>query len=495
METRKPSLAADAKAAAQVVMIALPLSLGISLAAGAPALAGLLTASVGAIIASVAIIVLGGSKLTIKGPAAGLIVVMAGAITTMGYENALGVFCLAGLGQIILAVTGLGKKVLTFISPAAIHGMLAAIGITIIAKQLYVWFGLTTTHTEPMELLFGLPQGIASINEQSFMVGFGGLAILYTIHLFKTEGHALAAKLPAALIAVVFGVGMGLLLSNQQHISIPHTLEFTLPVFAKANTILFWEYVMLICLIGSLESLLTVKAVDSKSNLSRDLLAVGIANTLVSCIGGLPMISEVTRSSANKSFGATTTWSNLFQGLFLAGIVLCAFMVPVLEYIPMASLAAVLIFSGYRLASRAEWLHMWSKGKDQFVVFLATVIVTLLTDLLLGVMVGTLLHIAGNVRFGGVKPRQLLKYHVHTTTHDGICCIQTNCASVLHQNSIVAAIQAAPQGCELQVDLSGCQLVDASVLEAIQGQGRQAMVILPENGKALGRGKYATIKC
>lgn len=479
---------ADAKAALQITLIAVPLSLGIGIAAGAPPLAGLLTASIGAAIASILILMFGGSSITIKGPAAGLIVVMAATILHMGYENALGVFVIAGIMQVVLGVSGLGKRALSLISPAAIHGMLAAIGIIIISKQLYVWFGVATTHSEPLALITNLWYHISGIREETFLVGFAGIAVMYTLYLMKREGNETAGKMPAALIAILVGSILGLLVGKQDHITIPHTLSFTMPHFAGIGTLMFWEYVIMIALIGSLESLLTVKAIDPKAKLNNDLAIVGIANTLVACIGGLPMISEVARSSANKGFGAKSTKSNLLHGVGVAVLIGLTFVVPILDYVPMASLAAVLIFTGYRLASRSEFVHMWHKGKDQFIVFVATIIITLLSDLLIGVIAGTLLHIAGNIRYG-VKPKRLFKHDIRLSESNGIYTLWVpDAASVLHQNSIIQQIQSTPDDCELSIDFSECQIVDGHVLEAIESNTAQRTIriIYPQKATALG---------
>ncbi|MBP7061748.1 SulP family inorganic anion transporter [Patescibacteria group bacterium] len=487
------SWATDTKSALQVMLIALPLSIGISIAAGAPPLAGLLTASIGAILASVAIYIIGGSGLTIKGPAAGLIVVIAAVILHMGYENSLGVFVVAGIVQVVLGITGLGKRVLSLISPAAIHGMLAAIGIIIISKQLYVWFGVATTDSEPLALITHLWYHIDAIKEETFMVGFVGIAIMYMLYIMKREGNEMAGKMPAALVAILVCTALGLLIGKQHHIIIPHTLSFTMPHFDGIGTLVFWEYVIMIALIGSLESLLTVKAIDPKANLNNDLTAVGIANTLVACIGGLPMISEVARSSANKSFGAQSTRSNLLHGIGVAVLIGLTFVVPILDYVPMASLAAVLIFTGYRLASRSEFVHMWHKGRDQFIVFVATIIITLLSDLLIGVVAGTLLHLAGNIRYG-VKPKRLFKHGVELTEDHGIYKLWVpDAVSIFHETSIIKAISSTPDDCEMDIDFSKCNIVDGGVLEAIQSTTANRIIRIkyPENAKALA-GEFST---
>lgn len=209
---------------------------------------------------------------------------------------------------------------------------------------------------------------------------------------------------------------------------------------------------------------------------------------------GLPMISEVARSSANKSFGAQSTRSNLLHGIGVAVLIGLTFVVPILDYVPIASLAAVLIFTGYRLASRSEFVHMWHKGRDQFIVFVATIIITLLSDLLIGVVAGTLLHLAGNIRYG-VKPKRLFKHGVELTEdHCGIYKLWVpDAVSIFHETSIIKAISSTPDDCEMDIDFSKCNIVDGGVLEAIQSTTANRIIRIkyPENTKALA-GEFST---
>ena len=227
----------------------------------------------------------------------------------------------------------------------------------------------------------------------------------------------------------------------------------------------FVMYVVLFSLIGTLESLLTAKAIDGldpfkrKSDFNKDVIAVGIGNTLSGLLGGLPMISEVARSSANVSNGARTRWANFFHGLFLLLAVLVA--VPVIEMIPNAALAAMLTFVGFKLAHPKEFIHMWHVGKEQFFVFTATVVVTLATDLLVGVGTGIFLEIIINL-VNGISIKNLFKSNVvitNTNATDYTVTINEGLvfSNILGFKKIFATL---PQGKNVIIDVSKAKIVD-----------------------------------
>ena len=401
-----------------VSMLALPLCLGISIASGFPPIAGLFTAILGGIICSV----IGGAPLTIKGPAAGLIVVVLGAVQELqtegdpfsGYKRALAVGVVAGLVQIIFSRMKFGRLV-EMIPHSVIHGMLASIGVIIISKQIHLLFGVKPmSNLSTVSLLMLIPDSIKNMNPEIFLLGLFSLFIMVGSPVLNR--YRVFKYLPIPLLIVVTSVvisywidlindheyqivGHIFHLGKEQLIKIPDriTSSIIFPDWSKILTPVSFKYVAMFALVGSIESLLTVSATESlkqtqeKVDHDKDLLAIGVANTLVSFIGGLPMISEVARSKANIDSGAKGGMSNLFHGLFLVTYIV--FLPKLLAYIPLSTLAGMLIYVGTRLASINEFKHAWRIGPEQFLFFFTTFVLTITTDLLIGVFGGLLVAV------------------------------------------------------------------------------------------------------
>jgi len=415
----------DATSGFLVFLIALPLCLGIAMASGFPPIAGVLTAIVGGIGVSH----LGSAPLTIKGPAAGLIVIALGAVQELGmgdpilgYRRALAVGVVAAVVQILFALFKAGRFA-SIMPPSVVHGMLAAIGVIIIAKQVPVVLGVIGAHGEPLEMLLEIPHYLLEENPEVTLIGVISLLIL--ILLPKIPVKAIAAiPAPLAVLALAipleayfnFGVEHDYELAHHVYhlgpnmlVQLPGSLidAITFPDFSMITSPISIKYIAMYALVGTIESLLSVIAVDAMdpekraSNLDRDLLVTGIGNLVVSSIGGLPMISEIVRSKANIDAKATSQWSNFFHGLFL--LLFVALLPGLLQMIPLAALAAMLVITGARLASPTEFKHVWDIGRDQFALFFITFAVTLATDLLIGVGVGLALKVALHAwRTGGL---------------------------------------------------------------------------------------------
>ncbi|MET8340527.1 SulP family inorganic anion transporter [Streptosporangium canum] len=408
---RRPAFpGTDLRSGFLVFLIALPLCLGIALASGFPPIAGILTAIIGGMLVSL----LGSARLTIKGPAAGLIVIALGSVQELGqgdlaagYRRTLAVGVVAAGVQIILALCRTATAGVAM-SPSVVHGMLAAIGIIIIAKQAHVVMGVKPRGERPFELLAEIPRSLAHANPRILLLGVLSLLILFGLPLVRARW---ARAVPAPLVVLAVSVPVGLwfdlhsphdyrFLSTTYHLGpdylvrLPGTLldAVAFPDFSMVLTATSLKYVVMFALIGTVESTLTVLAVDSMdprkrhSDLNRDLLALGGGNLVSALLGGLPMISEIVRSKANVDAGATSRWSNFFHGALL---LLAVTLVPgVLQTIPMAVLAAMLVYTGTRLASPREFVHAGRVGLDQLALFLTTLLVTLATDLLIGVAAG-----------------------------------------------------------------------------------------------------------
>jgi len=526
----KQNFLADLQSGFMVFLLALPLSLGIAKASGFPnPIFGVVTAIIGGIIVSL----FAGSRLTIKGPAAGLIVIVAGSIEAFGggeqgWHLALGCIVVAALLQIMFGVFKLGSLA-DFFPGAAIHGMLAAIGLIIIIKQMPVLLGVSpallkhASETDPAKMvpyetlpLAGqIPHFISAANPHIAIIGLVCLAIMFAFAFIKSP---IIKKIPGPLVVLIFAIPMGAFftlgtdetvgkfsLVKVGHITEILSKQFINVDFSGLTTKagVFIQYVILYALIGSLESLLTVKAIDGldpyhrKSNANKDLTALGIGNTLSGIIGGLPMISEVVRSSANVGFGAKTRWANFFHGLFLLIAVIVA--VPVIEMIPQSALAALLIFAGYRLASPKEFKHMLHIGTDQFIIFVVTIFMTLATDLLIGVGSGILLELLLNL-FSGANLANFFKSRSEVKENgDQVIVKVTGDALFSNYLGLKKKIYSLPKGKQVTIDLSECKVIDHTTLHSLHGfkhdyelEGGNVVISEHESHKPKGKSDTST---
>ncbi len=398
-----------------VFLIALPLCLGISLACGYPAIAGIFTAIIGGMLAPF----FTDSELTIKGPAAGLIVIAIGCVTEFGftggqdpaadvqaYRLALGVGVVAGIIQILFGVFRAGILG-EFFPTSAVHGLLASIGVIIFLKQFPITLGLESQGT-PFELMAKIPQFVMDMNPAVALIGIISLVILFGYPLIRNPKlKVIPAQMVVLLVAVPLGMyfnlseehtysfrGREYLLGPSLLVDVPANMfsAITFPVFSGVTTVVGLKYIILFSVIGSLESALSAEAVDQidpwrrRTNHDRDLLAVGVGNTAAALVGGLPMISEIVRSRANIDNGARTRFSNMFHGTFL--LVFVALVPAVINQIPLAALGAMLVFTGFRLASPQSFVHMYKVGREQLIIFVSTIIGVLATDLLVGIGIG-----------------------------------------------------------------------------------------------------------
>lgn len=418
LEGLKQNWRSDALSGFLVFLLALPLSLGIAKASEFPAAMGVLTAMIGGMFVSI----FAGSRLTIKGPAAGLITICAGAVTEMGggtegWKLALGAVVIAGLIQIAAGALKFGS-LSDFFPHSAVHGMLAAIGLIIFSKQIHVLLGIdpaTLKGMEPLELYAMIPHSIMNEDPRVTSLGILSLVIIFGMPFLKGK---IFKKIPAPMVVLAVTIPLAWAMDfkhTEPAFDMVKIGDFWANVGVNVNfgilgSFVFWKYVVMFLFINSLESLLTVKAIDDLdpwkriSNPNKDLMAVGAGNTLAGLLGGLPMISEVARSSANVNFGGRTRWANFFHGFFL--FVAMLLFIPIIEMIPNTALAALLIAVGYRLASPNEFFKTYKIGAEQLVIFVTTIIVTVSTDLLIGVGAGILMkflfHVLNGVPFANL---------------------------------------------------------------------------------------------
>tara|TARA_B100000809_G_scaffold266760_2_gene331283 strand:- start:15398 stop:16993 length:1596 start_codon:yes stop_codon:yes gene_type:complete len=479
----KDHFKADAISGFIVFLLALPLSLGIAKASDFPPIMGLVSAITGGLIVSFFM----GSRLSIKGPAAGLIVIVAGAVAdfgngdnTLGWKLALGAMVVAGLVQILFGVLKLGRLA-DFFPLSAIHGMLAAIGIIIIVKQVPVLLNdnpILAKGMGPFQLLWNIPNFIKNLDPKAAFIGVISLLIMLLWPLIKNKNLKM---IPAALLVLVFSIPAELYMdfaSTEPSYallkvgSLIDSMDINASFDGVSQSGTFIKYVVMFALVGTLESLLTVKAVDMldpykrKTNMDKDLIAVGIGNTISAVLGGFPMISEVARSSANVSSGGQTRWANFFHGFFILLFVLLA--APVLEMIPNSALAAMLVAVGIKLAHPREFKHVFKIGKEQLVIFVVTIVVTLAEDLLVGILAGMLLKMIIHV-FNGTPISSFFKAPTVVSKLGDEYLVEIDKAAVFtNYLGIKRDLEDIPQKLSIVIDLHNTAFIDHSVMENLE---------------------------
>lgn len=479
----KENFSSDAISGFIVFLLALPLSLGIAKASDFPPIMGLITAIIGGLLVSL----ISGSRLTIKGPAAGLIVIVAGAVAefghgdpVLGWKLALGAMVIAGFVQILFGVLKLGKLA-DFFPLSAIHGMLAAIGIIIIAKQIPVLLNDNPALAKgkgPLELLANIPNFIINLDYKATIIGVVSLAIMLGWPYIKNK---YIKMFPAPLVVLLFAIPAELFMDFTHTepayslVKIGNLLEninFNASFEGISQTGTFIKFVIMFALVGTLESLLTVKAIDlvdpfkRKSNTNKDLIAVGIGNVIAAFLGGLPMIAEVARSSSNVNNGGKTRWANFFHGFFILAFLLVAS--PLLEMIPNAALAAMLITVGIKLAHPKEFIHTFKIGKEQLAIFLVTIFFTLFEDLLVGIAAGIFLKMIIHL-INGTPISSFFKAPTEVS-FEGNEYLVTISKSAIFTNflGIKRKLEEIPYGFNVTIDLNETKLVDHSVMENLE---------------------------
>jgi MFS superfamily sulfate permease-like transporter len=412
-----------------------------------------------------------------------------------GYRYTLAAILVASLLQILMGLLKAGR-LNAYFPASVVHGMLAAVGIIIMAKQIHVMLGVRPESSEILPTIAEIPHSLANLNPEISLIGFSGLAILM---LWALVRNPKLKRIPGPLLVIAVGMALERYFDlDHEHVymfmpdqaflphheytvgpkflvSLPNDVlsSFYFPDFGKIGTTAFWGAVISICLIGSLETLLSTTAVDKLdpykrySDLNQDLTAVGVGNLLASLVGGLPMIAEIVRSSANVSDGARTGWANFFHGLFLAIFVL--FFPWLIHEIPLASLASLLVYTGFRLASPRELAKTMDIGREQLAIFVITIVGVLSTDLLLGVLIGILAKVAIHLA-RGVKPANLLKISYEMKWPDPTTVEVRIQGSAIFSNFIAlkSELAALPDGKTVIFDLSDAFLIDHTVMEFIE---------------------------
>lgn len=471
-----------------VFLVALPLCLGIALASGAPLFSGIIAGVIGGIVIGS----LSNSQLSVAGPAAGLTAILLTAIVSLGsFETLLLAVVIAGAMQIALGFAKAGS-ISNYFPSNVIEGMLTAIGIIIILSQLphaigydevnegeFFYVNPDATHN----LFVDVINSINFLHIGALIVTLVSLAILIS---FNNIGLLKRLKaLPGALVAVVAGTvlneifiatGSSFAISPEHLVSLPipqsfddFITQFATPQFSEVLNPNVWIVAGTIAAVASIETLLCIEAADKMDPLKRftntntELKAQGVGNMLSGLIGGLPMTSVIVRTSANINSGGRTKIATISHGLFLMIAVLS---IPfILNKIPLASLAAVLIMIGYKLASPAVFKHMWANGKFQFIPFIVTIVAVVLTDLLKGVAIGLVVSVffilKGNLKLAYFFNKE--EHHKGETVH--IKLAQE--VSFLNKAAIKQTLAHLPKNSNVKIDASDTVYIDHDVLQLI----------------------------
>jgi MFS superfamily sulfate permease-like transporter len=488
------TLQRDILAGFTVSLLALPLCIGISAASGFPPVAGVFTAIIGGILVSF----ISGAHLTIKGPAAGLIVIALGAVTELGneqpaegYRYALASIVIAGIIQVILGLARAGMMA-DFFPHSVVKGMLSAIGLIIAVRQFFPMMGYKPQHTDFFSLLTEIPSAILNIHPVAGGIGLFSLVFLIVYpHVLPQASKKLPGPLlmlaAASLLAYIFGLESAET-SQSGHtirpanfmVQVPSRLieGITLPDFSRWYDFRFLKYVVLFSLVGTLETLVSAKAVESMdpwrrhAPLNRDLTGVGVGNVMAGMVGGLPMITEIVRSSANINSGARTWWSNVFHGIFLLGFL--TLFTGLIQRVPLSALGALLVYTGYQLARPDKFIRAQNVGVEQVLVMSVTTLLTVFTDLLIGLLGGTLAkYIFLLTR--GLDIRYSFRVKVRQEIQEPGCEITLALQSALvfcNFFSLRRTISLLPVAKKITIDFRNCPLVDHTSLQHLQEIGK-----------------------
>ncbi|CAM4187815.1 SulP family inorganic anion transporter [Cytophagaceae bacterium 50C-KIRBA] len=478
----------DWKSGIAVFLVALPLCLGIALASGAPLLAGLIAGIIGGTIVSW----VSGSQLSVSGPAAGLTIIVANAIVDIGsFAGFLVVIILAGIIQMVLGLAKMGKLG-SFFPSSVIRGMLVAIGIVIILKQIPHAIGDDLDFIGEFEFnqsadgqntFSELVGSLLSINPGALIIALGGLILLFSWTPLSKK-IPLLSQMPASLFVVILGVLINSAytvwmpdwyLGNSKEHMVGLPLFSNLAEIGQAMVFPDWEFLsnpkvyslaITLALVASLESLLSLEATDSLdpakriSSADRELLAQGMGNIFSGFLGGLPITSVIVRSSTNVYAGGKSKMSGFFHGILL---LLAVLLLPqYLNEIPLACLASILLYTGYKLAHPSQFQKVISEGWKQWIPFLITIIVVVLVDLLWGIFIGTIVGI-GFV----IVTNYSSVFSVFTSQNEILIKFQKD-VTFLHKMALKETFRKIPSGSEVYIDTTKVHFMDHDIKLLIQ---------------------------
>jgi MFS superfamily sulfate permease-like transporter len=473
----------DLPAGVSVFLVALPLCLGIALASGAPLYAGLLSGIIGGLLVSL----ISGSQLAVSGPAAGLTTLVSASIISFGdYRIFLLTVIVAGAFQIILGTLKFGA-IANYFPSAVIKGMLAAIGIILVLKQIPLALGYDKPDFWRVSFIRIISsenflEKYSKFNQETTMVTIIITLVSLAIMFLLQQSFAKKFRIvPAPLLVVIIGIIINIVLTRlTSAYSLKHTQLVNIPsnifsaisfpdlskLFTKTE---IWKDGIVIGMLATLETLLCIEAIDKLDRhnritpVNRELIAQGVGNMTCGFLGAIPITAVVVRGAANVDAGGRTKLSAFTHGLFLLVAVL---LVPfLLNMIPYASLAAILLVTGFNLTKPKLYRNMWSLGWKQFIPFIITIVVILSTDLLIGVSIGLLISASFIIQNNFRAEYKVTKTIVGETEVYYIK-LNTN-VTFLNKVNLRKALDKIPEYSELTIDGSECNFIDYDILEII----------------------------
>ncbi|WP_411726340.1 SulP family inorganic anion transporter [Methyloglobulus sp.] len=492
-------LKSDLPASIVVFFVAVPLCLGIALASGAPLFAGIIAGIVGGIVVGIA----SGSPLGVSGPAAGLAVIVLSAITTLGsWPVFLLAVVLAGSIQLIMGFAKAGF-IAYFFPSSVIKGMLTGIGLLIILKQIPHALGydkdvegdLSYFQTDGETTFSSIASAFDVLTPGAAVIAALSLAVLILWDTVLSKKHKLFQLIQGPIVVVVLGIVMNtfyqngilnLSLSATQVVSIPVAenlagffSKFTFPDFSAITNFEVWKIAVVLAIVASLETLLCVEATDKLdpykrvTPTNRELKAQGLGNVVSGLIGGLPVTQVIVRSSANIAFGGKTKMSTILHGIFL--LISAITIAGLLNRIPLASLAAILIIVGYKLAKPALFQQMYQLGGEQFVPFMATVIGILATDLLKGITIGMAFGIFYTLRHSYHNSHYMKNVITTEKGREVHHIVLAEEVSFFNKASILNVLNNIPHNAKVIIDCSNTKSLAYDVIEIIENYQRSAL--------------------
>ncbi len=473
----------DFPASLVVFLVALPLCLGVALASGAPLLSGLISGIIGGIVVGF----LSQSHTSVSGPAAGLAAVVLSSIMQLGsFETFLLAVVIAGVLQVVMGIAKAGF-IANYIPSNVIKGLLAAIGLILILKQIPHAFGIDKDVEN--DFTFFQQDGENTFSELLSIVNYfswGSVVIAILSMLVLIYWDKISIKsikiIPVSLFVVILGVvcnaffiyyfpSFAIETSHLVHIPKFDGVQslLTFPNFSGIANYQVWVVAFTIAIVASLETLLNLEAVENidphkrQASPNRELFAQGIGNILSGLIGGIPITSVIVRSSVNINAGAASKVSTILHGLFL--LISLILLSPIINLIPLASLASILILTGYKLTKVSLFRDMYKKGLNQFIPFVVTILAIVFTDLLMGVLIGLAVSIFYLLKSNFKNPFVLQKETLHI---DEIVRMELpNQVSFLNKASIKDTLWSIPNDSKIIIDASNTDFIDSDILEII----------------------------
>ncbi len=471
----------DLPASLVVFLVSLPLCLGIAMASGTPLFSGIIAGIVGGIVVGMA----SGSSLGVSGPAAGLAVIVLNGIEQIGsYESFLVAVMLAGILQIVMGSLKLGTIAYYFPS-CVIKGLLCGIGIIICLKQLPHALGYDANFADDFKEFFEqgalniAKETITSLTPNAIIISILSLTLIATWDKILSPKFRLCKAIPSPLLVILLGIIVGQFIDIKDHqiVQLPIAQnpqeffqQFTLPNFEILRNPQIYSLGFVIAIIASIETLLCVEAtdkIDPKKNITptnRELKAQGLGNLISGLIGGLPITQVIVRSSANISFNAKSKASTILHGFLL---LICVISIPkILNMIPLASLACVLLVVGYKLINPQMIIKIFRLGYEQFIPFLITIISMIIFDLLKGVMLGMIISL-GFIIFHNFRNAYEKISESENKQHDHIIKLAQE-VSFLNKGAIIEMLKNLPNNSSVIIDATNSKIIDYDIYEIIK---------------------------